>query len=109
MLIRSDVLEFGEAAQTALKPLFDTGSMAGFEFVRIINEPTATALAYSLDEMCSEKNIVVFDLGTNRVDVAVLNEDDELFEVNFSFCLHINVCTVCDNYPCHAIRLYCPK
>lgn len=49
--------------------------------MRIINEPTAAAIAYGLDKKGGEKNILVFDLGGGTFDVSVLNIDDGVFEV----------------------------
>jgi hypothetical protein len=48
---------------------------------RIINEPTAAAIAYGLDKSTGEKNILVFDLGGGTFDVSVLTIDDGVFEV----------------------------
>lgn len=49
---------------------------------RIINEPTAAALAYGLDKKGKEKNILVFDLGGGTFDVSILTIDDGVFEVS---------------------------
>ena len=55
--------------------------IAGLNVARIINEPTAAALAYGLDKKGSEKNILVFDLGGGTFDVSILTIDDGVFEV----------------------------
>ena len=72
---------FNDAQRQATK---DAGQIAGLEVARIINEPTAAAMAYGLDKKTSEK-IVVFDLGGGTFDVSVLKVDDEeghkVFEV----------------------------
>ena len=57
------------------------GVIAGLHVARIINEPTAAALAYGLDKKSSEKNILVFDLGGGTFDVSILTIDDGVFEV----------------------------
>lgn len=59
----------------------DAGSIAGLNVLRIINEPTAAAIAYGLDKKVSEQNILVFDLGGGTFDVSILNIDDCIFEV----------------------------
>ena len=68
---------FNDAQRQATK---DAGKIAGLEVLRIINEPTAAALAYGLDKNES-KTIVVYDLGGGTFDVTVLEIDDGLFEV----------------------------
>lgn len=68
---------FNDAQRQATK---DAGQIAGLEVVRIINEPTAAAMAYGLDKKASEK-IVVFDLGGGTFDVSVLQTDEGLFRV----------------------------
>jgi molecular chaperone DnaK len=68
---------FNDAQRQATK---DAGQIAGLEVARIINEPTAAALAYGLDKKESEK-IVVFDLGGGTFDVSVLVVDQGLFQV----------------------------
>jgi hypothetical protein len=55
--------------------------IAGLHVARIINEPTAAALAYGLDKKSSEKNILVFDLGGGTFDVSILTIDDGVFAV----------------------------
>tara|TARA_Y100001936_G_C16071803_1_gene671149 strand:+ start:728 stop:2659 length:1932 start_codon:yes stop_codon:yes gene_type:complete len=60
----------------------DAGSIAGLNVLRIINEPTAAAIAYGLDNKDNkEKNILIFDLGGGTFDVSLLNIDDGIFEV----------------------------
>jgi molecular chaperone DnaK len=73
---------FNDAQRQATK---DAGQIAGLEVARIINEPTAAAMAYGLDKSKGEQTIVVFDLGGGTFDVSVLklNDDDgvKVFEV----------------------------
>ncbi|KAL0304431.1 UNVERIFIED_CONTAM: Luminal-binding protein 5 [Sesamum radiatum] len=59
----------------------DAGTIAGLNVVRIINEPTAAAIAYGLDKKGGEKNILVFDLGGGTFDVSILTIDNGVFEV----------------------------
>lgn len=59
----------------------DAGAIAGLNVVRIINEPTAAAIAYGLDHKGGEKNILVFDLGGGTFDVSILTIDNGVFEV----------------------------
>ena len=68
---------FNDAQRQATK---DAGRIAGLEVLRIINEPTAAALAYGLDKK-DTKTIAVYDLGGGTFDVTVLEIDDGLFEV----------------------------
>ena len=68
---------FNDAQRQATK---DAGKIAGLEVLRIINEPTAAALAYGLDKE-GGKTIAVFDLGGGTFDISVLEIDDGLFEV----------------------------
>ena len=68
---------FNDAQRQATK---DAGKIAGLEVLRIINEPTAAALAYGLDKKES-KTIAVYDLGGGTFDVTILEIDDGLFEV----------------------------
>jgi molecular chaperone DnaK (HSP70) len=58
-----------------------SGTIAGLNVVRIINEPTAAAIAYGLDKKGGEHNILVFDLGGGTFDVSILTIDDGVFEV----------------------------
>ena len=59
----------------------DAGTIAGLEVVRIINEPTAAALAYGLDKSDSEHKILVFDLGGGTLDVTIMEFGQGVFEV----------------------------
>ncbi len=59
----------------------DAGKIAGLDVKRIINEPTAAALAYGLDKEASDQKILVFDLGGGTFDVSVLEIGDGVFEV----------------------------
>jgi molecular chaperone DnaK len=68
---------FNDAQRQATK---DAGKIAGLEVLRIINEPTAAALAYGLDKKES-KTIAVYDLGGGTFDITILEIDDGLFEV----------------------------
>ena len=69
---------FNDAQRQATK---DAGKIAGLEVMRIINEPTAAALAYGIDKMDKEQTILVFDLGGGTFDVSVLSLADGTFEV----------------------------
>ncbi|MDG2428590.1 MAG: molecular chaperone DnaK [Acidimicrobiales bacterium] len=69
---------FDDAQRTATK---EAGQIAGLEVLRIINEPTAAALAYGLDKDDSDQTILVFDLGGGTFDVSVLEIGDGVFEV----------------------------
>ena len=69
---------FNDAQRQATK---DAGVIAGLSVERIINEPTAAAIAYGLDQKGGEKNILVFDLGGGTFDVSVLAIDNGVFEV----------------------------
>ena len=59
----------------------EAGEIAGFKVERIVNEPTAAALAYGLDKQHKEQKIVVFDFGGGTFDVSVLESGDGIFEV----------------------------
>ena len=59
----------------------DAGRIAGLEVKRIINEPTAAAIAYGLDKKAEEQNILIFDLGGGTFDVSLLTIDEGIFEV----------------------------
>jgi len=59
----------------------DAGKIAGLEVLRIINEPTAAALAYGVDKESKEQKIMVFDLGGGTFDVSILEISDGVFEV----------------------------
>ena len=69
---------FNDAQRQATK---DAGLISGLEVLRIINEPTAAAIAYGMDKKSGEKNIVVFDLGGGTFDVSLLTIDNGVFEV----------------------------
>ncbi|XP_041916070.1 endoplasmic reticulum chaperone BiP-like [Alosa sapidissima] len=69
---------FNDAQRQATK---DAGTIAGLNVMRIINEPTAAAIAYGLDKKGGEKNILVFDLGGGTFDVSLLTIDNGVFEV----------------------------
>jgi molecular chaperone DnaK len=69
---------FNNAQREATK---DAGKIAGLNVVRIINEPTAAALAYGLDKEASDHTILVFDLGGGTFDVSVLELGEGVFEV----------------------------
>lgn len=69
---------FTDAQRQATK---DSGTIAGLEVLRIINEPTAASLAYGLDKQDQEQHILVFDLGGGTFDVSVLQLGDGVFEV----------------------------
>ncbi|MFM7080877.1 MAG: molecular chaperone DnaK [Actinomycetota bacterium] len=69
---------FDDAQRTATK---EAGQIAGLEVLRIINEPTAAALAYGLDKGSKEEKVLVFDLGGGTFDVSVLEIGDGVFEV----------------------------
>jgi heat shock protein 5 len=69
---------FNDAQRQATK---DAGTIAGLNVLRIINEPTAAAIAYGLDKKDGEKNVLVFDLGGGTFDVTMLTIDNGVFEV----------------------------
>jgi molecular chaperone DnaK len=69
---------FNDAQRQATK---DAGKIAGLEVLRIINEPTAAALAYGLDKKQASKTIAVYDLGGGTFDISVLEIGDGVFEV----------------------------
>jgi len=69
---------FNDAQRQATK---DAGTISGMQVQRIINEPTAAAIAYGLDKKGGEKNILVFDLGGGTFDVTLLTIDNGVFEV----------------------------
>ena len=68
---------FDDAQRTATK---EAGTIAGLEVLRIINEPTAAALAYGLDKGAEDETVLVFDLGGGTFDVSVLEIGDGVFE-----------------------------
>ncbi|MFL4970757.1 MAG: molecular chaperone DnaK, partial [Xanthobacteraceae bacterium] len=69
---------FDDAQRTATK---EAGQIAGLEVLRIINEPTAAALAYGLDKKKDSKTIAVYDLGGGTFDISILEIGDGVFEV----------------------------
>ncbi|PAN30810.1 hypothetical protein PAHAL_5G300500 [Panicum hallii] len=69
---------FNDAQRQATK---DAGVIAGLTVLRIVNEPTAAAIAYGIDKEGAEKNVLVFDLGGGTFDVSVLAIDNGVFEV----------------------------
>jgi molecular chaperone DnaK (HSP70) len=69
---------FNDAQRQATK---DAGTIAGLKVERVINEPTAAAIAYGLDKQDREENILVFDLGGGTFDVTLLSIDHGVFEV----------------------------
>ena len=69
---------FNDAQRQATK---DAGKIAGFEVERIINEPTAAALAFGIDKTDKEQRVLVFDLGGGTFDVSILDLADGTFEV----------------------------
>jgi len=69
---------FNDAQRQATK---DAGAIAGLEVTRIINEPTAAALAYGIDKAGKEEKILVFDLGGGTLDVTIMDFGDGVFEV----------------------------
>ncbi|KAF8593390.1 78 kDa glucose-regulated protein precursor [Ceratobasidium sp. AG-I] len=69
---------FNDAQRQATE---DAGTIAGLTVLRIVNEPTATAIAYGLDKKHGETQIIVYDLGGGTFDVSLLSIDDGVFEV----------------------------
>src|SRR3974390_1679318 len=69
---------FDDAQRTATK---EAGQIAGMEVLRIINEPTAAALAYGLDKEGADQTVLVFDLGGGTFDVSILDIGEGVFEV----------------------------
>ena len=69
---------FNDSQRQATK---DAGVIAGLNVLRIINEPTAAAIAYGLDKKGAEKNILIFDLGGGTFDVSLLTIEEGIFEV----------------------------
>jgi len=69
---------FNDAQRQATK---DAGKIAGLKVERVINEPTAAAIAYGIDKQDHEENILVFDLGGGTFDVTLLSIDNGVFEV----------------------------
>ena len=69
---------FNDEQRSATK---DAGRIAGLNVLRIINEPTAAAIAYGLDKHSKEKMVLIFDLGGGTFDVSLLSIDEGIFEV----------------------------
>merc|ERR1711970_575971 len=69
---------FNDSQRQATK---DAGSICGLNILRIINEPTAAAIAYGLDQKGDEKNVLIFDLGGGTFDVSLLTIEEGIFEV----------------------------
>merc|ERR1712045_790444 len=69
---------FNDGQRQATK---DAGSISGLNVLRIINEPTAAAIAYGLDKKGEEKNVLIFDLGGGTFDVSLLTIEEGIFEV----------------------------
>ena len=59
----------------------DAANIAGMNVLHLINEPTAAAIAYGLDKMGGERNVLIFDLGGGSFDVSLLSIEDGIFEV----------------------------
>merc|ERR1712174_138896 len=68
---------FNDSQRQATK---DAGSISGLDVLRIINEPTAAAIAYGLDKKGDEKNVLIFDLGGGTFDVSLLTIEEGIFE-----------------------------
>ena len=69
---------FNDSQRQATK---DAGQIAGLNVLRVINEPTAAAIAYGLDKKGDESNVLIFDLGGGTFDVSLLSIEDGIFEV----------------------------
>lgn len=69
---------FNDSQRQATK---DAGAIAGLNVLRIINEPTAAAMAYGLDKKNNSQNVLIFDCGGGTFDLSILNIDDGIFEV----------------------------
>lgn len=69
---------FNDAQRQATK---DAGTIAGLDVIRIINEPTAAALAYGLNNKDGERKVLVYDFGGGTLDVTILNMDNGIFQV----------------------------
>jgi len=69
---------FNDSQRQATK---DAGAISGLNVLRIINEPTAAAIAYGLDQKGEEKNVLIFDLGGGTFDVSLLTIEEGIFEV----------------------------
>ena len=69
---------FNDSQRQATK---DAGSICGMNILRIINEPTAAAIAYGLDQKSGEKNVLIYDMGGGTFDVSLLSIEEGIFEV----------------------------
>lgn len=69
---------FSDSQRQATK---DAGKIAGLEVLRIINEPTAAALAFGMDKEDQDQKIMIYDLGGGTFDVSILDIGDGVFEV----------------------------
>ena len=69
---------FNDAQRQATK---DAGTIAGLNVLRVVNEPTAAAIAYGLDKIGDERQVIVYDLGGGTFDVSLLSIDNGVFEV----------------------------
>ncbi|CAJ2511867.1 Uu.00g074920.m01.CDS01 [Anthostomella pinea] len=69
---------FNDSQRQALK---DAGEMAGLQILRIVNEPTAAAIAYGLDMTSDDRSIIVYDLGGTELDISLLTVEDGIFEI----------------------------
>ena len=69
---------FNDAQRQATK---DAGAIAGLNVLRILNEPTAAAIAFGLDRSAATETILIFDLGGGTFDVSLLSIDSGVFEV----------------------------
>ena len=69
---------FNDSQRQATK---DAGAISGINVLRIINKPTAAAIAYGLDKKGDEKNVLIFDLGGGTFDVLLLTIEEGIFEV----------------------------
>ena len=74
----SESLDFNDEQRYATK---DAGTIAGLKVLRIINEPTAAAIAYGLDKKDGESQVIIYDLGGSTFDVSLLSIDDGVFEM----------------------------
>eukprot|EP00644_Phytophthora_capsici_P010772 jgi/Phyca11/532912/estExt2_fgenesh1_pg.C_PHYCAscaffold_90071 len=69
------------SSMVLIKMREDAGAIAGLNVLRIINEPTAAAIAYGLDKKGGERNVLIFDLGGGTFDVSLLSIEEGIFEV----------------------------